>query len=257
MKKPFFSIITCTYNSEKFIERNIKSVLGQTFKNYEHIFIDGYSKDKTLKKIEKYQKLNKSVKLFSFPPRGISDAFNKGIKRSKGEYLLFLNSDDYLYDKNVLEDVASFLIKNPDLDWIYGKISVVEEDGKKVGEFPKYKIFQISSKQLLKFINFVPHQAVFIKRKVFEEFGPFDESLETSMDYDYWLKIENKTKWIFFNRVMSNYTIRGDAKSSSAAKLKENLRRMHSVQRRYLNRQEYLLSNIISWFIQWCNKVTR
>jgi len=66
--QPFFSIVTCTYNSERFVQRNIDSVRSQTFKNYEHIFIDGYSKDRTVQIIRDYLSKSKSkVKLFQFP----------------------------------------------------------------------------------------------------------------------------------------------------------------------------------------------
>lgn len=89
MKRPFFSIITCTYNSEKFLQENIDSVKSQTFKDYEHIFIDGYSTDDTNKIINKYILIDRRSKIFKYPPKGISNAFNLGIKKSLGKYLFF------------------------------------------------------------------------------------------------------------------------------------------------------------------------
>ena len=91
-KKPFFSIITVTRNSEKYIERNIKSLKNQSFKNFEHIIIDGDSKDKTLQIIKKYRK---NVDYFiSKKDRNMWHAINRGIKVARGEVIGILNSDD-------------------------------------------------------------------------------------------------------------------------------------------------------------------
>ena len=97
--QPLFSIITCTYNSDNFVESNINSVIGQTYKNYEHLFIDGNSSDNTLDIISKYQsKYPQKVNLHSRAPQGISDAFNECIREAKGQYIIHLNSDDSFYN---------------------------------------------------------------------------------------------------------------------------------------------------------------
>jgi glycosyltransferase involved in cell wall biosynthesis len=80
--KPFFSIITATLNSEKFLRDNIESVKKQTFQDFEHIFIDGFSNDATVEIIKEYQRERgeSKVKIFQYPPKGVTDAFNKGIQ---------------------------------------------------------------------------------------------------------------------------------------------------------------------------------
>jgi glycosyltransferase involved in cell wall biosynthesis len=106
MHKNFFSIITCTHNSSLFLQKNIESLKKQNLRDFEHIFIDGFSTDRTVDIIKKYQaEYPNQVKLFQFKPEGISKAMNQGIKNSSGEYLLHLHSDDFLFDENVLEDV--------------------------------------------------------------------------------------------------------------------------------------------------------
>ena len=258
MKKPFFSIITCTKDSEKFILRNIESVEKQTYKNYEQIFIDGKSADNTLAIIKKFaKKYPEKFKLYIHPPKGISNAFNNGIKRSRGEYLFFLNSDDFYYDDIVLKDLHTFIKKNKSLDWVYGKINVVEEDGKTVGTFPNWRIFQKANKILLKYINYIPHQAVFMKRDVFKKYGNFDEGLKTSMDRDLWLRISGKTKWQFFDRIIAGYTIRSGSATSSKKAWKENLDRMHDVQKRHLTETEVILSKMINKAVFLINKKRR
>lgn len=243
---PFFSIITCTCNSEKFLKNNIDSVKTQTLKDYEQIFIDGYSNDDTGKIIESYKKHNPGfVKVFQKKPIGISDAMNEGIKRANGKYIIHLHSDDYFYDKKVLEDVYEFIKKNDLPDWIYGKIDVIEENGKNVGIFPKYKLLQLANSTLLKLFNFVPHQSVFIKKSILSEFGGFDEKLKSSMDYDLWLRLAEKTNWIFIDSIISNYTIHKGSQSSDKNNIAINNRELNEVMKKRLNKVEYFLHLLV------------
>ena len=93
-KKIRFSIITVVKNDVKNIENTIKSVLNQSFKNYEYIIIDGKSNDGTVKVVKKYK--NKICKFISEKDKNLWDGINKGIKKSKGEIILILNSGDFL-----------------------------------------------------------------------------------------------------------------------------------------------------------------
>jgi glycosyltransferase involved in cell wall biosynthesis len=257
-EKPFFSIVTCSLNSSKYISKNIESVKKQIFGNYEHLFIDGYSKDNTRSLIKKYEAIQPSrVKLYKKKPLGISDAMNEGVKRAKGRYLIHLHSDDCFHDKYVLQYIYKFLSKNNFPDWIYGKIQVVEEWGGKVGTFPNERIFQTSNSFLLKYFNFVPHQAVFIKNQTFRKFGFFDNTLSSSMDYDLWLRIANKTRWIFVNRIISNYAIRKGARSS--AKKNENINNLerYRVAKKRLNKIDYLLFRLVKIPVDIYNQVLR
>ena len=104
-KNPKISIITVVKNNEKFIEKNILSVINQTYKNYEHIIVDGNSSDGTLKIINKYR--NKISKIISEKDDGLYDAMNKGIKNATGDIISILNSDDYYYE-NALNIVKKY-----------------------------------------------------------------------------------------------------------------------------------------------------
>jgi glycosyltransferase involved in cell wall biosynthesis len=255
--KPFFSIITCTLNSENYLSKNLDSVEKQTFKDCEQIIIDGESTDNTVEIVKKSSKNNSKIKLFSYPPKGISNAFNLGIKHARGKYIMFLNSDDYFHDDKVLQDSYRFLTTHDSLDWIYGKIDVVEENGRLVGVFPTKKIFQISSNFILKFINFIPHQAVFIKKDVFEKYGGFDTSLKVNMDTDLWLRIAPKTNWNFFDRIVSNYTLRSDSLTSDIRNRDIGLKTLRKVKARYLNRFELFFAKIGDWLTGKYNKTYR
>lgn len=258
-----FSIITCTYNSTEFLKKNLNSVVAQNFRDFEHIFIDGFSNDGTLDIIKKYQaEFPNQVKFFQFEPRGISKAMNQGIEKASGEYLIHLHSDDSFFDDKVLNDVSNFLSSNNNPDWIYGKCDVVEKNGDSMGLHPKRTIFQNNSKgwwgkYFLKFYNFVPHQAVFIKKAVFNKFGYFDETISSAMDPDLWLRIRNKTRWSFYNRIISNYCIRQDAESSSLKNRKKNKKNYQLVQKRYLNIWERPLARVFNFILEKRNKTYR
>ncbi len=108
-----FSIIVPVYNVEKYINKCIDSILSQTYENYEIIIVNDGSIDKTIKKLEQY-KNNDKISIITQPNQGLSAARNTGIKKSKGIYLLFVDSDDYIDDK-LLENINKSLDKDTDI----------------------------------------------------------------------------------------------------------------------------------------------
>ena len=111
---PLISIITVTYNGEKYIEETFQSVFKQTNKNFEYIVIDGGSSDNTINIIKKYD--SKIDYWVSEKDLGIYDAFNKGMQLCKGEYIGFINSDD-IYEKNTIEILTKYIKANSNLDF--------------------------------------------------------------------------------------------------------------------------------------------
>ena len=254
----YFSIITGSKNTAQFLPKNLKSVTRQTYNDYEHIIIDGHSTDGSVKLIKTYIRSNPGkVKYYSLPPKGISNAFNEGVNRASGRYLLFLNSDDYLYDNDTLKEVQSFLSHNVNLDWIYGKINVIESNGKKIGIFPERKVFQLANATLLKYVNYIPHQAVFIKRSIFSKFGLYDENISSKMDYEYWLRITKKTKWKFYNNIISNYTIRKGSQTASIKNVEENRLNLDKVRSKYLNVTDKFIAAKFDYLLRKYHKTLR
>jgi glycosyltransferase involved in cell wall biosynthesis len=221
-----FSIITCTYNSEEYLQKNMDSIKNQTFKDFEHIFIDGFSTDKTMEIIEKYQKdFPEKVRVFQFPAKGIANAMNIGIEKSNGKYINHMHSDDSFYSNDILRKISDFIDENNHPDLIYGKAIFLNLETKTKRIIPHRIIYQKLRFWLLLLTNYIPHQATFIEKEVFEKFGKFNERYKNSMDYEMWLRLsKNKIKSKFLNEPLCNFSVRKDSQSGfSNNTLKENL----------------------------------
>ena len=120
MKKNYkISIITVTKNSEKFLEECILSVNNQSYKNYEHLIIDGNSTDNTVNLIKKHE--SKIKYWISESDNGLYDAMNKGINKCSGDIIGILNSDD-IYFEQTLKIVNEYFNSNENLDFLFGSV---------------------------------------------------------------------------------------------------------------------------------------
>lgn len=173
------SIITVNYNNIEGLQKTLDSVISQSYKDFEWIVIDGDSSDGSKALIEK------SAKYFSFwcsePDKGVYDAMNKGILKARGEYCLFLNSGDFLLNRNVLKDVF-YVSRDKDIlvGWIertmYGK-RVLDKG---------FDTASITIRHLLR--NSLPHQATFIKRELFDKYGLYDDTLKIVSDWKFFMQ---------------------------------------------------------------------
>ena len=116
---PTFSIITVVKNNEIYLEETIRSVLNQSYKNFEYIIIDGKSQDNSIEIIKKFS--HKITRWISERDKGIYYAFNKGLKMCSGNYICIVNSDDVL-KKNALKIIHKYIKKFPDIDFIFGSV---------------------------------------------------------------------------------------------------------------------------------------
>ena len=163
------SIITITYNAERWLERTMKSVLLQTCTDYEYIIVDGASKDSTvdiIKRLEPQFKGRMSWK--SEPDKGLYDAMNKGIARAKGDFLWFINAGDEIYGADTLAHVVA--VATDDTDIIYGKACIVNAEGVKVSEHHKPTPSNLQRKHLLNGLV-VSHQAILVRRSIADNYN--------------------------------------------------------------------------------------
>ncbi len=204
MRMPFISIVTVCYNSEKTIEKTIKSVLDQKFQDYEYLIIDGKSKDKTLEIIKKYEPLfNGRLKWISEPDKGIYDAMNKGIKNSKGTYIWLVNSDDYI-EANALSLIHSIVTSSTEwIEVISGRIeyfNLINEKRKPFGYTP-----QISEREYRKKRMGICHPATIVHHNVYEKYGLFNPEFKIMGDVDWFLRAkDNNVKFKFIDEILSN-----------------------------------------------------
>lgn len=160
------SIITVTFNCVDSIAKTIESLKEQTFNRYEHIIVDGASKDGTTECIKEYIASGYCVTFVSEPDQGIYDAMNKGIGMASGKYLFFLNAGDSFCDKYVLQKFWEYE-ENNRVDVFYGDtIEINIEDG----ENDRYRSYpeKLSNCYFLK-RNGLCHQTIFAKKECFTE----------------------------------------------------------------------------------------
>ena len=176
------SIIITSKNSSRTIERTLKSVYSQNYKNIEIIFIDAKSNDNTLDIIKRYKNDFLDI-LISEPDLGIYDGMNKGVDLASGELIFILNSDDELSEINVIERVVERFRSQPQVDVVCGDVEVVSNRSSSV--------WRAQSPTLTKVLFgwHVPHPGMFVKRAVYETHGFFDTTFSLSADYDFMLRV--------------------------------------------------------------------
>jgi len=182
-KLPKVSIITPTYNAERFIENNIKSVQNQTYPNVEHVIHDGGSTDGTLEILKKY---NGKIIWKYQKNRGQSDNLNEAVNLISGDFVGVLDADDeYLTD--AAEWCVKNMLKNPDAAVVYGDEHCINDKGEIVSEYyPKeYSIDKLLSCSLVP-----PAQAAFIRTKYFDKIGKYmSKIVQDCPDFEYFLRI--------------------------------------------------------------------
>ena len=127
-----FAIITVTYNAQNTIRRTLESVDSQTCTDYEHIIIDGASKDDTLAIANALP--NERRRIISEPDHGLYDAMNKGISATTGKYLIFLNAGDKFHDSDTLAKIKDTIVKNNEPGIVYGQTLIVDNEGNTIGD---------------------------------------------------------------------------------------------------------------------------
>ncbi len=250
------SIITCTYNSEKYLQECIDSVIAQDLnvEDYEHIFVDAYSTDSTKKIIEKYMKKYSNVRLIERKPKWVYNAMNEGIKEAKWEYIMCLNSDDYL-EKNAMSRYLKFVSDTWNKDLYYWKSitimnwNIVDISNKNRFVYTIWRIFFYLWGKAL-----IGHWTVLLKRDVFFELGMFDETKKISSDYWFWLNIlTNKKKYVFFPYVVHYFRIHENSLSTNWKNNDLTKNEDLYMQKKYLPRYKIVTSNFITkiCYLKW------
>ena len=238
-----FSVILPTYNRAKFIEGAITSVLNQDYLNWELIIIDNFSKDNTQEIVEKFN--DKRIKYIKYKNSGIiAKARNYGIKLSKGNYLAFLDSDDWWYSKKLT--IMSNFIRKHSYDCLYHDMHMKYDNS-------YFKKKMKSTRKLfdpyLDLINFgpaFPTSSVVIKKDLFLKINLFNENVNYLAweDFDAWLRFaKNKNSFYFVKNFLGCSHIGSHNFSTDSIK-KRNL---------FLFKKKYLNNKKLSELPYWCN----
>jgi glycosyltransferase involved in cell wall biosynthesis len=181
------SIVTASYNSAATIADTLRSVATQTYRDIEHLVIDGASKDDTLAIVHEHG--GNDLKVLSEADRGIYDAMNKGLAMATGDVVGFLNSDDMYADPQVLERIANAFL-DPRVDVVYGDIVFVSQrDTTRVVRLWTSRPY---TQGLCASGWMPPHPSLYVRRSVYEQHGSYDLAFPAAADFEMALRLLDK-----------------------------------------------------------------
>jgi glycosyltransferase involved in cell wall biosynthesis len=181
--KPLISVITVVLNGEKYLKKAILSINKQTYDNVEYIIVDGGSKDGTLDIIREHE--NFIDIWISEKDNGIYNAMNKGIALSKGDYVGFVGSDDYLYP-NTLGKIAE-IVKKSSIDYTVGPVDIINANEKIIETVLVLPNFLYKNRFI--FDMATHHLAFYVSRRIIDKVGNFDEAFSIRSDYDMTIRV--------------------------------------------------------------------
>jgi glycosyltransferase len=182
------TVITCTYNSEKYISQCIESVLSQEYKKIEHIFIDGLSSDSTIDIIHRYYS---KPQIFRRKDNGVYDAFNRALTLVNTEIFGFLHSDDFYADKYCLSRVADAFKNNPEIDYYSSQMIVWDSVSNKKIATLGGPMHNPTFGEKLRVSNYYAHPTVYCKKKVIDIVGNYDLQYRIAADIDWMNRLKS------------------------------------------------------------------
>ena len=210
------SIITINFNNKIGLKSTIESVISQTFSDYEYIIIDGGSTDGSVELIKQYA--DKISYWVSEQDAGIYNAMNKGIKKATGEYCLFLNSGDCLFDESVLKQAFSL---NPGSDIVCFDAMFVKDGIEELHTYPDEISFYYFYRGSL------CHQSLLYKRFLFEKFGLYNEDYKVVSDWEFNIRslIIHNCSYYHFSLTFVKYNFEGLCVSTEGLKINDKERK--------------------------------
>ena len=217
MKYPRISVVTPSFNQAKYIKATIDSVLSQDYPNLEYIVMDGGSTDGTVEILKSY---GKRLKWVSEKDKGQTDAINKGLRKSTGEVMAYLNSDD-IYLPGTLKRVGEYYGKTK-ADWITGDCLVIDEEGEEsknnwlISGYKRFLMSLYSRTTLMVADSMLPQPSTFWSRAAWDKVGEFNDKYHYVMDYDYWLRLSQFYKPHDLKVALSGFRAQPDSKSETS-----------------------------------------
>lgn len=207
---PQVSVIVPAYNIENYIEATLNSLEQQTFKAFEAIIVNDGSTDGTVEKVKPFTDRDARFRLVTKPNGGLASARNYGIHHAKCEYIALLDGDD-IYDSEKLANHVDILTRNPKVGAVYSASRAIRDDGGSTFMVLDGKPLYRDPLLSLLCKNFVGHGSnAVMRRAVVDDVGEFDETLRSSEDIDYWLRVAATRKWEFYRvpQILCGYRVR-------------------------------------------------
>lgn len=240
------AIITPSYNQGPYLETTIQSVLAQHYPGLEYLVIDGGSTDGTLAILRRYEN---RLQWLSEPDTGQANAINKGFRRSSGQIIGWLNSDD-IYLPGALARVGEFFQQHPAIDVLYGDFWWIDEQGRKLlarREIP------FDANILLYGLNYIGQPTVFFRRQIFDRAGYLDESLHYGLDWEYWLRIaQHGGKFAHLPHFLAATRLHATAKTIAAPP--EMFAEHRAIRQKYWRRRRFASPQLQGLYEVWLNK---
>lgn len=209
--EPLVSILMPTYNRASYLNEAIDSVLDQTYRNFELLVVDDGSTDNTREVVDSYLS-DSRVRYLYKENGGQSSGRNFGFSHSRGEYICFLDSDNKWLPKK-LDICISAALENPDFDIIYGENIAIDSDGNELHKIRMRRHSGCITAELLK-DNFVTINTATLKRGCYDTMGGLDENFLRAPDYEFWLRLSTKYRFLHIPEYMAQYRIMEDQISS-------------------------------------------
>ena len=222
------SVVTPSYNQSEFIEDNLQSVMNQSGADIEHVVVDGGSTDRTTDILEEYEN-RYNLQWISEPDNGQSDAINKGIEQATGDWIWWVNSDDYLLP-NAVEKFANKIGDRDGCDVVYGDYIFVDSQGNEIDRKYSTRPSPFIHKHYYQFTG--NHSAV-IRRDVLQSLGGVDESLDYVMDTELlWRLLEADLDYIQIDSFLAARRLHEEAKTTGTPPV-ERLTEIRELKRQY------------------------
>lgn len=205
MHVPKISVIMPVFNCENYLNESIESILNQTFRDFEFIILNDGSFDKSDEIIKEYQKSDDRIIYFKQESQGITKSLNKCIKKSRGIFIARMDADDICHVDR-FSNQLHYLDANPEVDILGCQANTINKSGRIIN-FIKRPLDDYQIKWDLIFSTPLIHPSLMIRKKIFKNFGYFDESLPFGQDIAYWRKI---SPMVVFNNLpekLINYRI--------------------------------------------------
>ena len=210
---PTLTVITVVYNNAADIERTLLSVIGQTYPHIEYVVVDGGSTDGTTHIIGKYA--DRIARFVSEPDRGIYDAMNKGLALATGDYVLFMNSGDEIYDADTVADIFATA---PNADIYYGETELFDAHWQSLG-LRRHAIPEQFHWKSFRYGMNISHQAIYVRRSLA---GRYDQRYQLSADIDWVIRAaKDARKIVNTKRIVAKYLVGGLSKKRHWQSLKE------------------------------------